>query len=254
MKKETTKSTATTPEPKAKKTVKKIVAKKTIAAKKEKEVAMPVVAEEDEQMMVASTSSSSARSRKIVFTIIAVLIVLGLAAYKFQYVFIPAKVNGKPIFIWQYAAYLHNTFGKDAIQTLTTQAIINQEIAKSGVTVSGDEIQKEVDTLDKQASASGGINAMLTAQGMTMSQLRDQIRIQLAVKKILKDQIVVTDAQVDDTYNKNKDLFKNMSLTEAKAQVRSQLEDQSFQKAASDWLTSVKTQSKVEILFPGLQQ
>jgi foldase protein PrsA len=244
MKKETKKKTTkTTNRP----------ARKTRSEKmKEEKVILPVESSDfDEETMIPATSTSP--SRKYLAVLVAALVIVGLVLYKYQYLVAPASVNGRPVFIWQYLSYMHKTYGQEALQTLTTQALIEQEIGKSNVVVGREEIQKEVDSLDKQASASGGITAMLAAQQMTMDQLKDQIRIQLAVKKILKDKILVSDAEVEDAYKKNRDFFKNVPEAEAKERVRSQIENQKFQKEASTWLADIKQKSNVKITYPGLQ-
>ena len=84
-----------------------------------------------------------------------------------------------------------------------------------------------------------------------MQQFRDQIRIQLAVKQILKDKLSVSDAAVADEYTKSKDQFKGVSEADAKAQIRSQLENQQFQTIASQWLSDLRTKSQILFLLPG---
>lgn len=202
----------------------------------------------------ALSPSEKQQKRKYFFTALAVVAIVALAFFKFSYVIIPAKVGNQPIFIWSYLSYLHKNYGKEGVQRLTTQALINQEIAKSGVVVKQEEIQKEIDLLDKQASASGGIKATLAAQQMTIEDLRDQLRIQLAVKQILKDKISVTDQEVIDTYKKNRDFFKGIPEAEAKLKVKEQLENQKFQTEATAWLAEIRKNTPIQILFPAIQQ
>ena len=205
----------------------------------------------EEEIKTMRTSGDN--RKKYLFTLLAVFIVVALAGYKFKYLLIPAKVGNQPVFVWQYVSYLHKTYGKEALQTLTTQKLIEQEIAKSKVVVKSEDVQKEIDSIDKQASASGGITAMLAAQQMTMDQLKDQIRIQLAVKQILKDKIFVSDAEINDAYIKNKDFFKGVSETDAKGKVRDQLQNQKFQTEAGAWLAEIRKNTPIVIMFPGLQ-
>lgn len=209
-----------------------------------------VYSEEDSTMSTSATQSKT----KYVFTLAAILIIVGLAVFKFSYVLIPAKVGNQPVFFWSYLNYLHKNYGKDGMQRLTTQVLVNAGIAKSGVVVKPEAIQAEIDLLDKQASASGGIQATLTANQMTMADLRDQLRIQLAVKQILKDKIAVTDAEALDAYKKNKDVFKGLTEAEALVQVKSQLENQKFQTEASAWLADLRKNTPITISYPGLSQ
>lgn len=225
-----------------------------MASKKVKKMTLAEVADD---MVYSEEDNSIAlplvnQKRKYFFSVMAVIVIAIFALVKFNYLLIPAKVGAQPIFMWSYLNYLHKNYGKEGIQRLATQNLINQEIASSGVVVKLDEIQKEIDLLDQQASESGGIKATLAAQQMTMEDLRDQIRIQLAVKQILKDKITVTDAEVTDAYKKNRDLFRGTTEAEAKVKVREQLENQKFQTEATAWLTEIRNKIKIEVLFPAL--
>lgn len=246
------KTPATTSKATTRKTRSARPARRTRKVNKAEEVVAPMESVDFEEDNSVQTAPASSR-RKYIVTAAAILILAAIAVYKFQYLIVPAKVNGKPIFVWQYASYLNKTYGKEAMQTLTTQDLIEQEIAKNKISISNNEIQSEIDTIDKQASASGGIQAMLAAQQMTLDQLKEQIRIQLAVKKLLASKIAVSDAEVNDAYTKNKDFFKNVSETDAKNQIRTQLENQKFQQQASSWLADVKKNSSVVISYPAAQ-
>src|SRR5258708_5911090 len=110
---------------------------------------LPVMMEDtqdngDEGMLAMNTSSVS-QKKKYLFTILAVFIIVALAGYKFKYLLVPAKVGNQPIFIWQYVGYMHKTYGKEALQTLSTQVLIEQEIARNKIVVKPEDIQHEVD-------------------------------------------------------------------------------------------------------------
>ena len=205
----------------------------------------------DEVMTVNSEKSSGMGSKVSMIAVVAVL-VLAFVGFKFKYVLTPATVNGQPIYVWDYFKKLHTQFGQDEINSMTTELMIKQAIADANVSVSSDEVEKEVKNVEQEASSSGGLTAVLAAQHMTMDEFRTRIQLQLAVKKVLSSKIAVTDQEVDDTYKKNKDFYKGLPEAEAKKEVKQQLEDQKFQTEVSTWLSGVRSKAKVSIKFPGL--
>lgn len=230
-------------------------ASKSVRAKKVAPVeSFDTVDENDvfDEVMTVNSDKSSGLGSKIGIVAVIVLLLLAFVAYKYKYVLTPASVNGQPIYVWDYLWKLHNQFGQDEINSLTTELMIKQAVADSKVSVSKDEIEKEVKNVEQQASSSGGLTAVLAAQRMTMDEFRTRIQLQLAVKKVLSSKIQVTDQEVDDTYKKNKDFYKGLPEAEAKKEVKQQLEDQKFQTEVSTWLSEVRSKAKVNIKFPGL--
>lgn len=224
------------------------------ARRKEKEYVVDTDADtledhEGEGLSPVGTSGAPISRGRVL--LILTLLLLGFLIYRYRYLLTPATVNGQPIFITEYLKGLHTTFGREYIDTLTTQKAIEQEIERSNVEVSSEEIDTEIDRIDKQASASGGIQAIL--ENTSMEELRKQVRIQLAVKKILNDKIQVTDAEVNDAFEKNKDFFKGRPEQEVRNLIREQLETQKFQTEAQNWLNELKGKTQIDIRFPGLQ-
>ncbi len=208
--------------------------------------------EDPMETMETGETSMMSKSRNKWVLIAGIIVILALAAYKFQYLLIPARVNGKPIFVWEYLHDLNQFYGADVINSLTTQELVKQEIAKQHITVAPADIQTEVDKADKQASASGGLKAVLAAQRITENDFRDQISLQLAVKQILKDKIAVTDTEVEDAYKKNKDFFKTVPQAQAMQTIKDQLQSQKFQSAVQTWITELKKNAKIQVLLPGV--
>lgn len=242
---------------------KEVIAKKRkrtvtkAAAKKKAEAVIDIEdtdRDDDEGEMDTSmthTSNTGLTPRKML-TVLILVAIIGALGYRILPFAVPVSVNGKPVFAWEYLRTLHAQYGREHMQTLVTQKIIEQAVADSKVTVAAADIDKEIDTIDKQASSSGGIKALLSAQNLTMEQLKDQIRIQLAVKQILKDKIQVSDSEVDEAYKKNKDFFKGKSEADAKKEIREQLEAQKFQKEASAWVGEIRNKAVVKYGLPSL--
>ncbi len=175
----------------------------------------------EDQPMTQSSPMSTAKRLGIVALLL--LILLAAAGYKFRYLLTPATVNGKPIYVWTYLSKLNSQYGSDQLNAMTTEMMINQAVVKANVDVPQSEIDAEVANVEKEASSSGGLKAVLDAQRLTMDDFRSRVKLQLAVKKILADKIKVTDQEIDDAYKKNKDFYKGTSEADAKVTSRKQL-------------------------------
>ncbi len=193
-------------------------------------------------------------TKRISIVAVLVLLLVAAAAYKYRYLLTPATVNGEPIYIWTYFSKLHSQYGSDQLNSMATEMMITQAVEKANVSVPESDIEKEITSVEQEASSSGGLQAVLDAQRLTMDEFKSRVKLQLAVKKILADKITVTDQEVDDAFKKNKDFYKGTTEADAKVSIKKQLEDQKFQAEVQTWLTAVKNDAKIEIKFPGLQE
>lgn len=214
-----------------------------------------VVEENDvlDDVQSMETMNGSMVKRKLWIIGLGLVAVIAFVGYKYHYVLTPVQVNGEPIYVWDYAWKLHKQFGSDQLNSMSTELMIRQAVKDAKVTVSQSEIDLQVKDIEVQASASGGLDAVLAAQRLTKDEFRTRIELQLAVKKILADKISLSPAEIEDTYKKNNAFYKGMSEADAKKEITKQLEEQKFQTEVSKWLTDVRSKAKVTIKFPGVE-
>lgn len=206
----------------------------------------------DEQMSTNPTPMST--QKRVGIVVVLIVLLLAATAYKFRYILTPATVNGEPIYVWTYFSKLHKQYGSDQLNNMATELMITQAVKKANVEVADSDVDKEIASVEQEASSSGGLKAVLEAQRLSMDEFRSRVKLQLAVKKILADKIKVTDQEVEDAYKKNKDFYKGTSEADAKVTIKKQLEDQKFQQEVQTWLANVKNSAKIEIKFPGIVQ
>jgi foldase protein PrsA len=89
---------------------------------------------------------------------------------------------------------------------------VEQESAKQKVKVADKDVQKQIDAAVKQAfQKPGDFQKFLVRSGLTQAdvfyQQRNQLLQQKLTEKVTKDKSKVTDAQIQDYYNKNKSKF-----------------------------------------------
>lgn len=181
--------------------------------------------------------------------IVGALAVLGLLlAILFRGQFIVATVNGEPISRFTLINELEKEAGARVMESLVTKKLILQEAKKKNVNVSNGEIDEEVKRVEKTLKDQGqDLDAALSQQGMTRDQFKEQVVVQLTLKKLVADKAKVTDKEVNEYLEKNKDnLPKEMGEKELKEAVKGQLEQQKFSQAAGDLVNSLKASGNIK--------
>lgn len=179
--------------------------------------------------------------------VIFALAVIGTLFY-FKSLFIAATVNGVPISRLSVIGELEKNSGQQALDIIITKKLIEAEASKTGVTVSQEDIDAEIKTIEDQVSKQGGTLEMaLAQQGMTEEQFQEQLILQKKLEKILADKIQITDEEVNQYVAQSKaPVPAGTSETEFKDQIRDQLKNQKFNVEADKWITDLKAKANIQ--------
>src|SRR5581483_3218458 len=89
--------------------------------------------------------------------------------------------------------------GKQTLDTLVRDALIEQQAKKENVTVSDQEVNAQIATLQSNLQKQGqNLNQVLATQGMTPDDLKNLIRLDQLVQKMVGKNIKVSDKEVND--------------------------------------------------------
>ncbi len=127
-----------------------------------------------------------------------VVVILGLIAFfaSNKGLLVAAVVNGRPIFRWQLDSTLISQYGQQTLDSMISQALINEEAAKAGITVSQADIAKKEADLVQSLGGNVSIDDVLQYQGMTRADFDNQLRLQIMVEKLLGKDITISDADI----------------------------------------------------------
>lgn len=180
-----------------------------------------------------------------------VIIILAGTLYYFKNQFIVATVDGKPIFRLTLIRELEKKAGKEVLDSLITEILILQEAKKENVVISEDEIKEEIRQIEESFSSQGqDLDQLLEVQGMTRDELGEQIRVQKIVEEIVGKDISVTDEEIDEYIEENKDFIPQESdIGEVRASVKGQLEQQKVNEKAQLWIQSLQDKAKINNLL-----
>jgi parvulin-like peptidyl-prolyl isomerase len=194
-----------------------------------------------------TTYSQSPKVRKAYIALVIVILLLGAALYYFRGLFVAAVVNGQPISRWEVIRQTEQQSGKTTLDTLVRNTLIEQKAREANITVSDKEINDEITKLQGNLSKQGqNLDQVLTAQGMSKDDLKKLIRLDKLVAKMVGKDVTVSDKEVTDYIEKNKEaLPQGADEATLKKQVADQLKQQKTNDKVRAWLADIEKQSKV---------
>lgn len=236
------KSTKTAKATKSTKTVKKTAPK--TSAKPAALVQNHAV--ETKKTTTAPAAATPVKVKKSYIILILAILILGALLYYFRSVFVAAVVNGQPISRMEVVHETEKQSGKQALNTLVRNTLIEQEAKKQNVTVDEKEIDAEIKKVEGTLAKQGQkIDQVLELQGMTKADLRKLIRLDKLVGKMVGKDIKISDKEVTDYIEKNKDMMpKDQDEATLKKSVADRLKQQALNDKVKVWLENLEKNSK----------
>jgi len=196
--------------------------------------------------VVASSSVKDKLKQPRVFVPL-IIIALILAAFYLKGLFVVALINGEPISRLAIVQELEKQGGKQALSSLVNQTLILQEAKKKNVQVVQAEIDKAEKKIEDSLKAQGqSLDTALTMQGMTRKDLALQLKLRSLVEKLLADKIKVTEKEIADYIEKNKDTFPTtLTSDQIKTSVEEQLKQQKLASESQTWIEGLKKNAKI---------
>ncbi|TXH06874.1 MAG: hypothetical protein E6Q06_04630 [Candidatus Moraniibacteriota bacterium] len=170
------------------------------------------------------------------------------SAYGYRGLFIAATVDGSPISRIAVIQKLEQQNGKNILDALVTDRLIQTAAARLSITVDPSEIDAEIEKITAQIKAQGlTLDDVLRQEGLTLSEVRQQIATREQLRKILGDSLVVTDEEIDDYLSKTKlSPPKEIPESDFREDIRRQLSDQKFGTEAEKWIASAREAADIQ--------
>lgn len=139
------------------------------------------------------------------------------------------------------------------IQQLIDQEITNQEMKKSQIEVSDEEIDGYIERIKQMNSfTADDLRKMLEAEGVDIAQYRKEIKNLLLRNKMIqyeiKSKIVITKEEIDDYYQANKDEFGDKALEDVSPLIMDKLYQKQADEKFSKWLSDLREQAQIKII------
>lgn len=180
----------------------------------------------------------------VLLTFIAVLVLTAFGCTTEKTV---ATVNGEKVTQSELYERMKQRTGKQILDQLITEKLILQEAKKKNVAVGEEEINKKLSEIKKQFPKEEEFKKALESNGVTIEQLKDQIKVQVVVEKIVGKDIKVTEEKIKEYYDQNKEWrFKDKTIDQVKEEITNLLKQQQLGQKTATWMEEIKKKAKIE--------
>ncbi len=111
-----------------------------------------------------------------------------------------ASIDGDEITRQQWLSEMESRYGKETLQDLVNEEVMEKAAKKYDIDVTDEEIELEIALIRSAQDASDMAN-------LTDDQLRQKVRAQLILEKVLAKDVIVEEEQATTYYEENKSLY-----------------------------------------------
>lgn len=138
------------------------------------------------------------------------------------------------------------------IQQLIDQEITNQAVKKAQISISEEEVSGYIERIKQMSSFTDeNLREMLAKEGVSLEQYRKEIRNVLLRNKLIqyevKSKIVVTQKEIDDYYEKNKDDYKGKTEKEVSEAIADKVYQIQADEKFAKWVADLRDQAQITI-------
>jgi len=198
----------------------------------------------EEPVMVEEKTGMKINSGAGVVIILAVL--AGFFWYKTNTWPVVAVINGKPLTRFEVDQQLFNQDKGTVIEGLITQTLIKQDVEKRGIKATDAEVDAKIEEIKQGLAPGQELEKALAAQGMTLAQFKEQVKLRVEVEKLLADKTKVASDEAEKFVTENDKSFAVGTTQEQKTEMAMKnLQQEKFQKALDEWLKELKDKAKI---------
>lgn len=161
------------------------------------------------------------------------LVLLGWLASKYLIV---AWVDGQPVTRIELLSELEKRYGKDTREQLIVQKLIANEAKNRGTTVSNDEINTEIKRIEQEQGGADKLQQVLQLQGISQTEFKELIRLQLLRQKMFGSNATVSDEEVTQYIEQNKEQLPEQVDDALRARIKEEIKQQKIATDYNTWL------------------
>ncbi|WP_409290239.1 peptidylprolyl isomerase [Peribacillus sp. SCS-37] len=166
-----------------------------------------------------------------------------------------ASVNGDEITKNELYDKLYKQSGAAMLDSMITEKVVSLESEKKKIKVSDKEVEAELAALTNSYGGEEALQQQLDSAGLKKNDLKDDLEVNLKIKKLMEPDIKITEAEMKKYFEENKASFAQeeqvkaahiLVKTKAKAdEVKKKLDSgESFEDLAKKYSTEAATKDK----------
>jgi foldase protein PrsA len=151
------------------------------------------------------------------WSVIGGIVVVGtmLVMFGFSKDEVVAKVGDKSISKEDLYTTLVDQYGDAALDTLIAEKIVELESDEKKITVKDSEIEEELESLKDSYGGEEAFNEALASSGASLDSVKNNVQSFLLTEKLLKDRVSISDDQIKEYFEANKESFAQQEQVEA---------------------------------------
>ncbi|MGD6965940.1 foldase protein PrsA [Rossellomorea vietnamensis] len=144
-----------------------------------------------------------------------VVVSLIITGFVFSKEEVVAKVGNNSISKDDLYTMMVDQYGEAALDTLIADKIVELESDKKEIKVKDSEVEAELETLKSSYENDEAFNQALTSSGASMESVKENIRSYLLTERLLSDRVTITDDQIKEYFEANKETFAQQEQVQA---------------------------------------
>lgn len=188
------------------------------------------------------------KNKRLLAVLLALVVLLLL--FLGRSLFLVALVNNQPITRFALDRELEKQGGKQVLQGLINDILIEQEAKRQKISVSAKAVDQKLAELEERLKSSGqNLDTLLAYQGLTRPDLKAKIRNQLLLEQMLGKEISISDQEISDYFAKNQASFpKGATLESQREDIRQLLTQTKLNEQVPVWLENLQQKAKIYYL------
>lgn len=173
---------------------------------------------------------------------------IGVGLYAYRFLYRAASVNGKIFTRLQVIQSLEKKFGKEYVAQQVSKELILEEAAKTNTTVTDAEIDADISAFEENMKQQGKtLEDALKERGLTKDELREQVKIQKLVVKMIAKDITVTNDEINEQIAKLNPPkgAKKEELQGMFNQIKQNLQRQKLDERYASWTKELEQKAKI---------
>lgn len=185
-------------------------------------------------------------SRRNLLIAIIALVLLVLIFYK-RNLIIAAMVNNQPVTSLELQQRLNKLYKNQVLNQIVNEKIIEQEAAKKGIFVTPKQINDKIAETENQYGGTETFESLLAQQGLSREEFARQIKYQLIVEQLYKEETNPTEDEIQKYIEANKDDPEATDAAKFKQTAQNALKQQKLGQVFNQKFQELKQSAKVQI-------
>lgn len=179
--------------------------------------------------------------------IIIVILLAAVLFWKFKGYFIVATVNGQPISRFELTGDLIKRFGSQSLDNIINERLILGATRQKGIFVTDDDISIRTKDIEKKLQGTTTLKDALLAQGLSESDFKKQLEIQIAIEKLFDKESTVSSSEIKDYISQNQSAYKSATDPAAvNKEVESILHQQKVRDQFDKWFSDIRKNANIQ--------